>query len=148
MIKTSRSFVLLAIAMPVMLSLSCKKEEGEGGTSTITGKVIVHDFDAGYQQVNPSAIYPAPHERVYIIYGADGAAYDDDVRTSYDGSYQFKYLQKGKYRIFTYTKDTTGAYNGSINFDAPDVPVFADVEITSNGSTVTASDLIILDNNY
>ena len=58
---------------------------------------------------------------------------------------KFKHLQKGKYRLFAYSKDSTGAKTGFIS--GLKIPVFIDVEITSNGTVVNAPDLIILDNN-
>jgi hypothetical protein len=126
--------------------ISCKKEEGIGGTSTITGKVIVHDFDGGFQEPAPQEIYPARDEKVFVIYGTDNLTYDDDFDTSLDGSYEFKNLQKGKYKIFAYSKDSTGAkLTGQVS--DVDIPVIVEVEITSNGSTVAAPDIIILDNN-
>ena len=111
------------------------------------GKVIVHDFDAAFQNPVPTEIYPASDLKTYIIYGKDKTTYDNDFDTSYDGTFEFKYLQKGKYRIFVYTKDTIGAFNGTYT-NGPDIPIFVDVEITSNGSTVEVPDLIILDNNF
>ena len=124
--------------------ISCKKTEGLGGTSTITGKVIVHDFDGGFQSPVPIEIRPVAKEDTYIIYGNDHSTYDDNYKTSFDGSYEFKHLQKGVYRLFAYSKDSTGAKNGLLK-DLK-IPVFIEVEITSNGSTITAPDLIILDN--
>src|SRR5690349_5852021 len=99
----------LIVLMLVFLSglQSCKKEEGEGGTATIRGKVIVHNFDAMFSRPQPTEIYPAADEKVYIIYG-DGTTYDDDFDTSFDGTYEFKYLQPGTYKLFVYSKDSTG----------------------------------------
>jgi hypothetical protein len=134
---------LTAIVLVVFLFAGCKKDEGPGGTSTIKGKVIVHDFDPAYQNSVP-VIYSATDEDTYIIYGADHSTYDDDYKTSFDGSYEFKFLQKGHYRLFAYSKDSTGAHTG--NLPSLKIPVFVDVEITSNGSTVTAPDIIILNN--
>jgi hypothetical protein len=128
-----------------LLVYGCKKEEGIGGTSTIKGKIIVYDFDASYQNPVPLEVYPAADEDVYIIYGSESTVYDDDFKTSYDGTYEFKYLQKGKYTLFAYSKDSSGASIGNPSND--DIPVFVNVEITSNGSTVTAPDIIILNNN-
>jgi hypothetical protein len=141
---------LAILYLPVLLVLcttlvSCEKSEGEGGTSTIKGKVIVHNFDAGYQAPSPREIYGGADEKVYIIYGGDKTTYDDDFDTSFDGSYEFKHLQKGTYKIFVYSKDSSGASVGLPS--EHDIPVFATVEITSNGSTVEVPDLIILDNN-
>jgi hypothetical protein len=125
----------------------CKKEEGVGGTSTIKGKIIVHDFDAGFQEAAPRAIYPSAKADAYIIYGADGTTYDDHFTTSYDGSYEFKYLQKGNYKIFAYSKDSTGAKTTGI-LTGRKVPSIINVEIKSNGTTIDAPDIIILDNNF
>jgi hypothetical protein len=122
-----------------------KKNPGPGGTSTIKGKVIVHDFDGGYQSPQPLAIYPAPDEKTYIIYGTDNDTYDDDFNTSFDGTYEYKHLQKGKYKIFAYSEDTTGAASGFLTA-VTKIQKVVEVEITSNGSTVTAPDIIILDN--
>lgn len=122
--------------------VGCKKVEGPGGTSTIKGKIIAHDFDAAF--LSSPVIYPSSNTEAYIIYGANHSTYDNNFKTSYDGSYEFKYLQKGKYRIFAYSVDSTGAYKNNPSLAL--VPTFVDVEITSNGSSVTATDLIILKN--
>ena len=124
----------------------CKKDAGEGGTSTIRGKVLVYDFDASFQTVVDT--YPAVDEDVYIIYGDDHSTYDENYKTSFDGSFEFKFLQKGKYKLFAYSKDSTGAASGNLNSNSPDIAKFAEIEITANGSIVTTSDIIILDNNY
>jgi hypothetical protein len=137
--------LLLVFLLPAFSLLSCKKEEGEGGTSTIRGKVIVHNFDAGYQEPQPREIYPAADEKVYIIYGADGTTYNDDFNTSYDGSYEFKFLQKGTYKIFVYSKDSTGANTPPFVVSDRKIPVFATVEVGSS-STTDVPDLIILNN--
>ena len=136
---------LALILLSGVLITGCEKEEGEGGTSTIRGKVVLYDFDGSFSQVQVT--FPAVDARIYIIYGADGTTFDDDKRTSYDGSYEFKYLQKGKYKLFSYSKDSTGAWNSSHSSANPDVPVFTEVEITENGSTVDAPDIIVIDNN-
>ncbi len=121
---------LLIIGFFLLLS-SCKKEEGVGGTSTITGKVYVNEYSSAG---NLLAEYYAQEERVYIIYG-DGTAYDNDYRTSYDGSYKFQYLNKGTYKLFCYSNCDTCA-SGSI-------AVIKEVEITSNNSTVEVEDIVI-----
>ncbi len=139
--RTQTIYICLVLSLSIA---GCKKTEGPGGTSTIKGKVIVHDFDGGFQSPVPLAIYPSANQDTYIIYGADHSTYDDNFKTSFDGTYEFKYLQKGKYRLFTYSKDSTGAKSGFLT--GLKIPVFIDVEITSNGSTTEAPVLIILDN--
>ncbi len=124
--------------------ISCEKEAGEGGTSTISGKVTVYNYDNNGFQCCPDT-FPARDQDVFIIYGGEGAVFDDDVKTTFDGTYEFKYLQKGKYRIFVYTEDSTGAYNGTAGTQyRPELPVFADVEITDKNQSVVVPEIFIL----
>jgi len=110
---------------------SCTKEEGVGGTSTITGKVYVMEYSS---VGNLLAEYYGEEERVYIIYG-DGTTYDDDSRTSYDGSYKFQYLNKGMYKVFCYSRCDTCASGKEA--------LIKEVEITSNNSTIELEDIVI-----
>ena len=84
---------LLRIGFPsiftclVMIFSGCNGLPGDGGTSTITGKVFVERYNESgtlYQQ------YYGAEERVYIIYG-DGTSFDDETKTSYDGTFQFPF---------------------------------------------------------
>jgi len=113
------------------LLASCTKEEGVGGTSTITGKVYVKEYS---QAGNLLAEYYGDQERVFIIYG-NGTAYDNDYRTSYDGSYIFEFLNKGTYQVFCYSNcDTCASGN---------IAVIKEVEITDNNSTLEVEDIVI-----
>jgi len=78
--------------------------------------------------------YYAQEEHVYIIYG-DASYFGDDIKTSYDGTYQFDYLQKGSYTIFAYSKCDT--------CDAGQEPVMMTANISKNHSTVILDDLVI-----
>jgi len=86
----------------VLLLSGCLKEPGIGGTSTITGKVYAHDYNAEMNKLR--AEYYAPDEDVYIIYG-DDSIFSDRTLTSYDGSYRFEYLRPGTYTVFAYSKN-------------------------------------------
>jgi hypothetical protein len=121
------------IFLPALLALiffACDKPAGEGGTSTIHGRIWIRDFNTNFTQLQ--AEYWALEERVYIIYGGDTSEfYDDDIRTSFDGSYEFSYLRPGKYAIFAYSDDsTTITYPGGV------YAVFREVEITGEDQTV------------
>jgi hypothetical protein len=130
----------------ILLIASCAKDEGEGGNSTIKGRLIEKTYDNSFQSLLSESV--SPDEKVYIIYGGDHETYDDDYNTSYNGEYEFKYLQKGSYTIFAYTVDTTGvAATGYVDENKPKIPVFATVDITDNNSTVNVPDLTILQNN-
>lgn len=125
-------FILLSI---VILIVSCKKEEGDGGNSTIYGKVYVKDYNAEFTELKEE--YYGPDIWVYIIYG-DDRDYGDRILTNYNGTYEFKYLRPGNYTIYTYSKDSTLMTN------AP-VPVIKEVEISDKKQEVEVPDLIIFD---
>ncbi|MCF8256222.1 MAG: hypothetical protein K9J06_01625 [Flavobacteriales bacterium] len=126
----NRPLQLLSIAFVLLLTASCE-EAGPGGTSTITGKVFVQDYSTSGNLLGE---FYGPEERVYIIYG-DGSAFDDDTRTSLDGSYKFEYLNKGSYRVFCYSNCDTCASGTRA--------VIKDLEITSSNSTVEVEDMIV-----
>lgn len=100
----------------VFLFSSCSKEEGEGGRSSITGTVHMTDITGGNQ-----GEYNAPDYDVYIIYGDDDDIYDDDVKTNFDGTFEFKNLRKGSYRVFAYTTDATEASGVRAVFKSADI---------------------------
>lgn len=125
--------VLLLISLG--LFASCEKEEGEGGTSEIRGKVYVHDYNADMSYLAKE--YYAPEEDVYIIYGDDDI-YSERFKTHYDGSFVFKYLQKGKYKIYAYSKTLSTDYPAGVE------PIIIEVEITENHQTIELPHTIII----
>lgn len=78
---------------------SCKKTEGQGGSSTIKGVINVKEYSLIGALV---AEYPGAEVDVYIVYGEGNTFYNDRIRTSYDGSFEFNYLEEGEYTIFVY----------------------------------------------
>ena len=107
---------LLLIALTLNLLFACQKEAGEGGTSSIIGKVITYeishfDVPGANQSVDTLGYYYQTDEEVYIIYGNEDNLYDDSYETSFDGSFRFENLRKGKYTLFMYSdceSDTNG----------------------------------------
>ena len=124
----------LAFASTSFLFQSCSKVEGRGGSSSIVGKIHINVYDVAGNLIND---YDAPDEDVYLIYGEEGTFYDDDVKTSYDGSFEFNYLQKGKYRLFVYQDCNTCASGKEA--------VFVDVEITDKKTTTDVGTINIVD---
>lgn len=117
--------------------ISCKKGPGEGGSSFIKGKVLLYDYNGNYPLLD--TIYYKAEEDVYIIYG-DGDTYSERFRSSYDGSFEFKYLRKGDYKVFVYSDDSTGlSPSGKII-------VSQTVEIDENKETFKVPDLVIVKN--
>lgn len=93
--------VLLFTVLSFLVAASgCSKSEGEGGTSTISGKVYAFDYNSS--GVFQGEFY-APDEDVYIIYGDGDNYYDDSYETSFDGSYRFQFLRPGTYHVFVYS---------------------------------------------
>lgn len=129
--KLLRFSITGIILLSIFTFSGCSTLPGDGGTSTITGKIYVERYNASgtlYQE------YYGGDEKVYIIYG-DNTAYDDEVRTAYDGTYKFEYLRKGKYTIYAYSDCLT--CNGSTEAK------IVEVEITENNSVVEIDDIII-----
>ena len=110
---------------------ACEKEAGEGGTSTVTGKVWVKNYNGSFTNLNNE--YPGIAEDVYIIYG-DDVSYGDRVEANHNGEYEFKYLNKGKYTIYVYSKDSASISSGNAN--APDIAISHVVEVTDKKQTV------------
>ena len=116
------------------VTFSCSKEAGEGGNSTIYGKIIAHNYNAEF--TNLKGIYPAADEDVYIIYGED-RSYSERVRSNYDGIYEFKYLRPGDYTIYAYSKDST------LTMASEMYAVIRKVKIDDNRQTVEVEDMKI-----
>lgn len=74
---------------------------GEGGSSTVTGTLEAIFVDEN--NLDTLSTQPLLDERVYLIYGEDNT-HDDDVRSSADGTFQFKELRKGTYRLYAYSE--------------------------------------------
>lgn len=99
--KIKSLFLFLSLSALLIFSLGCTKIEGPGGAATIKGKIHVKEYDGANNLINQ---YDAPKFDVFIIYGnEEGETYfDDDIKTSYDGGFEFKYLEPGDYQIFVY----------------------------------------------
>lgn len=121
----------LLLLLPIFFG-QCNIGPGEGGSSSITGKVWIQEINSGGILVNE---YYVQDERVYLIFG-DGTTYDEEFRTSYDGSYQFNFLLKGTYQVF--------AYSECLGCDGGQEAIIKEVTIQSNGEEVIVDDIIII----
>ncbi|MFH2095166.1 MAG: hypothetical protein ABIJ16_05650, partial [Bacteroidota bacterium] len=122
---------LISLAV-IFIFFSCSKPEGEGGSSSITGKILVKEYiidDSNFHEE-----YYAPAEDVYIIYGEEDL-YGDNIETHSDGTFRFEYLRKGKYTLYAYSEDP--------NTESGIVPVQKEVEITKAGEAVDAGEIIL-----
>jgi hypothetical protein len=130
--KRSLTFIMPLLLLTV--SFSCSKEAGEGGNSTIYGKMTTYNYNAEF--TNLRGVYPSADEDVYIIYGND-RSYSERVRTSYEGVYEFKYLRPGDYTIYAYSKDST------LTLVSEMVAVIRNVTITGNKETIEVEEMKI-----
>jgi len=126
-------FILATIIIMTLTFYSCKKEPGSGGNASIFGKVFVKDYNSTFTTFQGE--YYGGDIYVYIIYG-DDKDYSDKVKTSYDGTYEFKYLRPGKYQVYTFSKDSTLQTTNVIG-------ITQDVEITKRKQEVEVPDLVI-----
>jgi len=104
-------FVLIAVFTGSIYS--CSQQEGIGGNSNIKGKIMVNYYNDDFSLLLSDKPVPAKDEDVYIIYGNDSTI-GDKTTTSYTGDFEFTYLWPGKYKIYYYTKDSTGIYPDKI----------------------------------
>ena len=125
------------IATMIIVSSSCTKEPGVGGSASVSGKVYAKDYNA---LGTPTGEYYAQNYKVYLIYDDEGGAFDDDVNTSHDGSFEFKYLQKGNYELFVYSN-----YSYCLACDnLGDSVISVKFQITDKQQELDLSDITIL----
>ena len=120
--------IFLLVIIGIVIT-SCTKVEGEGGSGSIKG--FVYEYKINTFSLDTTARYPAADQDVYIIYGNDHTFYDDNIKTSYDGSFVFPYLQKGNYTVFVYEDCPT-----SENCPSGKKEILRAIEITKKKQTV------------
>jgi hypothetical protein len=126
-----KNFLFLLIILST-LAFSCAKDAGDGGNSTVYGKLIAYDYNAEFTSLK--GIYPAADEDVFLIYGSD-RSYSQRVRSNYEGVYEFKFLRPGDYTIYAYSKDSTLTLPSGL------YAVIRNLTISDNKQTVEAEDI-------
>ncbi len=139
--KNKFNLYLIILVLLGTTVTSCKKDAGSGGDSSITGRVFVENYNSSFTSLVNE--YNAGAEDVYIIFGND-LSYGAHAKTSYDGMYDFKYLQPGKYKVFAYSKDSAGLYKNQQNLNAPKIAIIKEVEITKSKETLNLDNIVIL----
>lgn len=110
-------FTLTLIGAGLFGLNSCKKYEGEGGKSSLTGKIVINQNLYVNGVLSQTVTYDGAKEDVYLVYGNDDLIYDDKVEANYDGTYTFKYLQPGTYTVFAYSEVFHAGANATNNDD-------------------------------
>lgn len=124
-------FLSVCLSLMAVVYYSCKKGPGEGGRASITGKVHSVNYNATMTSAQDSGYIGG--EKVYIIYG-DETAVGDNQDTNPDGSYEFLYLRKGKYKVYTFTKTSPNHI---------DTAIVQEAEITDNKQELILPDFRI-----
>lgn len=137
---STKYFLVLLITLSTLAA--CKKEAGEGGNSSIKGRVEVVYRNLLYNPT-PADTFVAPDVEVYIQYG-DNISPDDRIFTNYNGEYEFLNLRPGDYTIYVYSKDTA---QGLTILDPTDMVVKQTVTIENKKQTVEAPLMRIYDSN-
>ncbi len=120
------------VAGLALLLFACKKDPGPGGLATIKGKVFGTDV-TGSGNVKDSGYIG--DTRVYIAVAGKSEPFED-VRTSYDGTYEFPFLRKGSYDVWAFGECDT--CNRTQMFD------LKTVRISGKRETVIVEDLRII----
>jgi hypothetical protein len=125
---------LFSLVIVTTLLYSCSKVEGKGGSATVKGVVMEQLYNSIGNPISGGK-YEAADQDVYLIYGQDDTFYDDDIKTSYDGSFVFNYLQKGKYTLFVY-EDCSNCASGKREILVP-------FEITERNQVIDLDTIVI-----
>jgi len=99
-------FFYLVLPLLFLSFLSCNKDEGFGGSSSLEGFVyeVIH-YDDNYSfQLDT---FPAAKKDVFLIFGDQGY-FGDDVEADMNGFYRFDYLRKGNYTVYAYSEYADG----------------------------------------
>ena len=127
----------------IALFISCENGSGEGGTSVIQGQVFkIHTFQNSSTGFLDTTYYQLDSGKdVYIIYSNNSQdLYDDKFETDHNGRYRFEFLRKGDYLIYTYADSTQLVGLMEVKYE---YPIFKQVKISSNNSTIYLDDFII-----
>jgi hypothetical protein len=130
--KKFRFFSLLLSAVFVLSA--CKKYEGQGGRSKITGKLTVNEKLYVNGVLSQTVSYPGATEDIYIVYGTQDSIFDDKIECNYDGTFSINNLFPGTYTVFAYNEIFNPGNNLTNNDDDyyTKVPVKFTIELGKN----------------
>ncbi len=130
----------LQLALIALLLSSCQKSEGEGGNSSITGKVMLEQWNSTFTV--QSYTTEAQDYDVFIVYG-DEVGYSDKTETDYQGEYKFDFLREGDYTLYVYSKVTSAE---AVNGEAPEDEAIIQQITLGKDEELEAETFTVLDN--
>ena len=126
--------------MALSLLVGCAKDEGEGAHPSISGKVILQQYNSTFTVLSYEA--EAADYDVFIVYG-DEIGFSDKTETDYKGEFTFPYLREGDYTVYVYSKVNSSE---AINGQAPEEEALVqNISIDKKEDVVTA-DFTVLNN--
>jgi hypothetical protein len=129
-----RLSIILSITILALGFSGCKKYEGQGGRSQITGKLTINEKLYINGALAQTVSYPGATEDVYIVYGTQDSIFDDKIECNHDGTFSFNYLFPGTYTVFAYNEvfNTGNSITNNDDDYYTKVPVKFTVEIGKN----------------
>jgi hypothetical protein len=137
---------LMLLAATLLLGLNgCKKYEGEGGRSKITGKLTINEKLYINGILSQTVSYTGAAEDVYIVYGTQDSIFDNKVECNHDGTFSFNNLFPGTYTIFAYNEifNTGNSITNNDDDYYTKVPDIYTVELGKN-QTIDLGEIIVL----
>lgn len=117
---------------------SCRKEPGIGGEAKTYGKVYYKHYNSTFTTLINEGYLSDTY--VYIVYG-DNINYGQRIKTNYKGEFEFKYLYKGKYTIYTYGLDSLALVSGQLPIS--EKAVIQTLNITKKREQINLDDFIV-----
>ena len=110
--------------------------EYDEGSASIKGRVYKINYlnSSSYPNLVVKDISLAQDQEIYLIYGKH-PSFDARIRTNFDGTFNFRNLIKGKYKIYLYSEDIKG---GTQN-----IVISREVEIKSEFEVINLGDIYI-----
>ncbi len=100
---------IIALSLTLaLLSFSCQKSEGLGGTGSISGTVTEYFYNDDFSMLIFEK--PAVDEEIFIVFG-DKKEVGNRVRTNHLGQFRFKYLYPGSYQVYFSSEDSLSEVN-------------------------------------
>lgn len=135
-IKSNFSECLVVIFSLALVFNACKKPPGPGGQASVKGKVYAYDYDNTVNYLISKGY--SPGTKVFIVYGNNNDI-GNTITTSIDGTFEFKYLTKGHYKVFANSLDTSYKVKGNDT----EHPVIKEFDIKETRQKITLEDIVI-----
>lgn len=90
---------------------ACRKDPGIGGDAKVYGKIYYKHYNSTFTTLINEGYLSDTY--VYIVFG-ENVNYGQRIKTNYKGEFEFKYLYKGDYKIYSYGLDSAAMVNGQL----------------------------------